>query len=154
MPTVAAIPTATSLGEYLVVWESDDSTDAAVRSQLVTGDGNLTGLIPHNVLWYAAGAYAISAVAGNENSQQFLIVLKNFASASFTAVEFSSDLVHWGPWYGPDSGTSADHPAIASGPTGDFLVAFDRAPFGTRDIYCQLWGNRTYVYLPLVLRGH
>jgi hypothetical protein len=153
MPTVAAIPTATSLGEYLVVWESDDSTDAAVRSQLVTGDGNLTGLTPHNVHWYATGAYAISAVAGNENSQQFLIVLKANASWSFSAIAISSDLVQWSPWYVLDSGPGADHPAIASGQTGDFLVAFDRPPFGTRDIYGQLWGS-IRLYLPLILRNY
>jgi hypothetical protein len=119
---------------------------------LVTGDGNLTGVTPHNVLWYTAGAYAISAVAGNENSQQFLIVLKADASSSFWANAISSDLVQWGPWCKLDSGTSADHPALASGPGGDFLVVFDRQPFSSRDIYGQFW--RYQVYLPLVLRGH
>jgi hypothetical protein len=33
---------------------------------------------------------------------------------------------------------------------GDFLVAFDDTPDGSRDVYGHLWGNR--VYLPLVLR--
>lgn len=148
LPTVAAIPTATSQGEYLVVWQSDNGTDGCIRSQLVTGDGNLTGITPHNVLWYNTGAYAISAVAGNENSRQFLIVLKNNATAIFSAIVISSNLGEWSHWYGLDSGPGADHPAIASGPSGDFLMAFDRAPFGSRDIYGQFWGTR--FYLPLV----
>lgn len=117
----------------------------------MTGDGNLTGITPHNVLWYPAGNYAISAVAGNENSQQFLIVLKAWATASFQATATSSDLAEWSPWCLLDSGNGADHPAVASGPGGDFLVAFDRAPFGSRDIYGQLWGS-IRVYLPLVVQ--
>jgi len=153
-PSVAAIRTATSLGEYLVVWESDNpsNTNAAVRSQLVTGDGNLTGFTPYNVVWYPEGNYAISTVAGNEDSQHFLIVEKCQLNSPFVAHEASSDLTQWTLPTLLDSGNGADHPAVASGPTGDFLVAFDRAPFGTRDIYGQVWGNR--LYLPLVLKNH
>jgi hypothetical protein len=151
-PRVAAIPTATSFGAYLVVWQMASFPDSYVMAQLVTGDGNLDGS-PHGVASVTAGSYLISAVAGNENSRQFLIVVKGGTDPAM-AQAISSDFTQWSAWYPLDSGPGADHPAVASGPTGDFLVAFDRAPFGTRDIYGQLWGNRTYVYLPLVLRGH
>jgi hypothetical protein len=151
MPTVAAMPTATSLGEYLVVWQSDDSTVGAVRYQLLTGDGYQTGPTPPES-WYSTGAYVIYAVAGNENSQQFLLVMKFGTNPAMSAFPISSDLGQWGTGYWLDSGPGADHPAVASGPTGDFLVVFDRSPFSTRDIYGQLWGIR--LYLPLVLRNY
>jgi hypothetical protein len=48
-----------------------------------------------------------------------------------------------GPW--------ADNAAVAGGPNGDFLVAFDDTRDGSRDVYGHLWGTR--VYLPLVTRS-
>jgi hypothetical protein len=148
MPTVAAMPTATSMGAYLVVWESDDSVDGAIRYLLMTGDGTALDYGP--VWWYTGGDYAISAVAANEDSRQFLIVMKLVADTTW-AQAISIDLTQWGPWCAIDSGPGADHPVVASGPGGEFLVVFDRSPFSTRDIYGQFWGNR--VYLPLVVRS-
>jgi hypothetical protein len=56
--------------------------------------------------------------------------------------EFASDEL-WLRWF------HADHPAVASGPLGDFLTTFQAVGVDW-GIYGQLWGNRTY--LPLVVR--
>jgi len=152
LPTVAAIPTAPA-GEYLVVWQSDHSPwtgYGGVKAQLVTGDGNLDAHAWPQL--YNVGTNAISAVAGNENSRQFLMVVKLYASKDAYSYAYSSDLaVLQGGGY-LDSGPGADHPAITSGPTGDFLVVFDRHPGASWDIYGQFWGNRVYLHLPLVVK--
>jgi hypothetical protein len=148
-PRVAVLPTATSNGTYLVVWQEDGSPMRNVDAQLVSGLGSLVGSV-HGAYGVTPGSYLISNVGANENTQQFLLVVKggtNQAMGQALAADFSS----WSFWYELDSGPGADHPAVAGGPGGQFLVAFDRSPAGTRDIYGQLW-DILQVYLPLVRR--
>jgi len=147
-PRVAAMPQATADGAYLVAWQEAIGTYSDTWTQLVGGKGALLGP-PRQETGTTAGAHLISAVAASETGKQWLIAVKA-GSADAIARAYSIDFAAYCVWRTLDSGPGADHPAVASGPYGDFLIAVDRAPFGTRDIYGRLWANRDYVYLPVV----
>ena len=154
MPAVAAIPTAPGQYKYLVVWEYAWSppADTHIRGRLV-GEGGA----PHPTPMFIATepvAETVPAVAGSEMGHRYLVawtqahpgtVLGSFIGArevSSAGAMTQEPRGIWGPW--------ADNAAVSAGHDGDFLVAFDDTPDGSRDVYGLLWGTR--VYLPLVLR--
>ena len=151
-PSVAAIPTIPNEGRYLVAWEQDGD----IYAMTIAGDiSQGSGLIPlANTGW---GEYR-PAVAGSEHNDQFLVTwtwvpvitppammqVQGCTLALDGTLLDSTTLIGGGQVF--DS-------AVAAGPWGDFLVAFDdNETFGTssRGIYGRFWGVR--VYLPLVLR--
>ena len=153
-PAVAAIPTQLNQGQYLVVWEHrHSSTDGDIHARMVTGEGNPgSGIIISELTVDQTNP----AVAGNESAGQYLVVWTQPSSGMLVytgitgrAVSSGGALLGEETYFG---GWSAEYAAVASGWSGDFLVALDDQLLlaSSRDIYGQLWGNR--VYLPLVLR--
>lgn len=151
-PTVAAIPTEPDQGQYLVVWQSPWSpTNVDIYGQRLNGKGSAEG----PVIWIApiGGNAANPAVAGSEGAGQYLVTWNEviappnpYSGARARAISmdggFASDEI-WLWWF------YSDHPAVASGPLGDFLATFESIGVDW-GIYGQLWGNRRY--LPLILR--
>lgn len=154
-PAVAAIPPVGSEGQYLVVWQREwTSTDRDILARRVTGGGAVDG-----------STFGINtdfddlynpAVAGSESNQQYLVAWREEGYSQFfiwdgivgRAVASDGSLLGE---EGVVGGISGDNPAVASGPLGDFLVAFDDQLTGDREIYGRLWGSR--LYLPCVLRN-
>ena len=153
-PAVAAVPRPPD-GQYLVVWEHY-TTSGDVWAQRVAGEGTLEGTAFS--VYSSTGYDSSPAVAGNERDQQYLVtwsselgypppnppfvgIFERFISTA--GGSYQSDVV----WI---AGLFADHPAVASGPLGDNLIAYEDTPGSGQDIWVILLGNR--VYLPLVLR--
>jgi hypothetical protein len=151
-PAVAAIPKPAGQGRYLVAWEQDTSVgDRDILARIVDGGG----IIPLQILdvaWSPLDEFA-PAVAGNEQSQRFLVTWINAEQSLFLShareVSLDSEL---GPGKLLEFEVFANHPAVSSGPLADFLVAFDGQTMASNlDIHGILWGERLYV--PLVMRG-
>jgi hypothetical protein len=158
LPAVGAIPTVGSEGQYLVVWENPypGGSLAHTYARLVDGSGStLGGEFYVGALNSFDNDQVHPAVAGNARSKQYLVAWKQPTDPPLAleviharAVSSDGDLVDDEFSVG---GLSADRPAVANGPSGDFLIAFDGpALTGSRGIYGQLVGNR--IYLPLLLR--
>jgi len=153
-PAVAAMPSFTSNGQYLVVWEDAYTpSDRNIEGRLMSGDGTYYS----NVFYVAVGGRDVvnPAVAGNERTQQYLVTWTYLSSGyggnygiEGTAVSTTGE-VGEEEWI---DGNWADHSAVSSGPNGDFLITFDEKWdwVSKRGIWGMLWGNR--VYLPLVRR--
>jgi len=145
-PAVAAIPTAPGAYKYLVVWQSEFSPgDWDIGGRLVAEDGT-----PHAISAYIAntpGHELKPAVAGTEDGYRYLVIWAGFTQSgarrtrgkivSFEGA-FPHDAIEFPDAYG-------NYPAVAAGPTGDFLVAWQ-----DDGIYGHLWGER--VYVPLTFR--
>ncbi|MBU0495857.1 MAG: hypothetical protein KKA73_25095 [Chloroflexi bacterium] len=154
-PAVAAIPTVPDAGQYLVVWEASQN----IHYKTVTGTGT-----PGTLQSLASTAWGehTPAAAGCESNQEFLAVWQWVPSPTppgmmqlqGRAVALNGTLL--GPGTVTMSGQQVYNPAVANGPAGDMLVAFDDTDWsgGTplRGVYGQFWGNRAF--LPLVLRNH
>jgi hypothetical protein len=153
-PAVAAMPSFTSNGQYLVVWEDAYTPiDRDIQGRLMSGDGtyysnvfNINSQSPHDTL--------NPSLAGNESTQQYF-------------VSWTGYTVFGGAWHGAagrivlpsgaleDSffvGAYVDHTAVSSGPHGDFLITYeDKETIASQQgVWGMLWGNR--VYLPQVRR--
>ena len=162
-PTVAALPNAGTEGRYLVVFEYDVGGGAqGLRGQAIESDGSLGFPITFP---YAASSdpQRNPAVAASENASRFLVAWQQEGYApplTFNGIvgrAVSSEGILLGDSLNNGSfalgGTAADNPAVAAGPTGDFMISFDDQELlaTNRDIFGQLWGNR--VYLPLVVKN-
>jgi hypothetical protein len=155
-PSVAAIPTAPGQYKFLVVWYYTDGITLEVSGRLVAENGT-----PHP---FSLSIYFTSdlpgppwliglAVAGDESGKRYMVAwlypwgrriqvqIHSYDGTEIENEQFSMP------------GVSLDtQPAVASGPTGDFLIAFQYQSVGNDwGIYGQLWGNR--VCLPLVVRA-
>lgn len=147
-PTIAAIPTTPSNTKFLVVWEIEYSPNNwDIISRTVAEDGSLGNF--NYISSDPTVDESTPVVSGDESAQQYLVawrhpqgvvdkpiiarVVSNVGAPQDSVAEFS--------------GVDADFPAIASGPFGDFLLAWhDQPVFATNtDIYGQLWGNRFYM---------
>ena len=154
-PAVAAIPTAPSSSSFLVVWELHYAPgDRDIVGKLVAEDGT-----PGSTIWisWANGVDESSpAVAGTESNLQYLVVWRHPQGVVDKPI-MGRALSCGGTLLGQVadfSGVDAQHPAVATGPVGSYLVAWqDQPTFATNtNIYGRVWGNR--VYLPLALRLH
>lgn len=154
-PAVAAIPTAPSSGRFLVVWEIHYAPgDRDIYGRLVAEDGT-----PGSDMWisWANGVDESSpAVAGTESNLQYFVVWRHPQGVVDKPI-MGRALSDGGALLGQVadfSGVDAQHPAVAAGPVGSFLVVWQDQPvFATNtNIYGRVWGNR--VYLPLALRLH
>jgi len=156
-PSVAAIPTVTDQGQYLVAWGREAGfLTRDIRGRPVAGDGTLgTSVILADTPWSEHSP----AVAGCESKQQFLAVwvwVPVITPPAMMQVQARTLALDGTPLHDTTyvSGGQVFQAAVAAGPTGDFLVAFDdNEVLGTanRGIYGRVWGNR--VYLPLVVRN-
>jgi hypothetical protein len=153
-PSVAAIPTAPHKGQYLVVYEHYHSpTDIDIHGRKVTGEGNFDDF-----------AFVISnttfeekhpTVAGNEDADQYLVAWKK-GTATHPVIQVQEiDRSGIYPLFLLDgdlisAGADHGHPAISSGPSGDFLVAFEASNLDY-GIFGHIWGIR--LYLPLSIQN-
>ncbi len=148
-PAVAAMPTSPTENKFLVVWELGyDVTTRDIVFRFVNEDGTTTPVDP---LWIS-GAKNIDetnpAIASTESNQQYFVAWAHWGSPHLIKGRPVSFAGAGGPVV-QLSGTVADYPAIAGGPTGDFLIAWQDQPGTTsKNIYGQLFGNR--LYLPLM----
>lgn len=151
-PAVAALPVLPD-GVYLVVWEDyGTSTDSDIAGRTVESDGTpFAGLcIACTIVDETA-----PAVAGSQSLGRWLITWKQLPNPSFTFANIMAGSVSPADYIISSiinlGGFVADHPGVAAGPNGDFLVVFDDSPLTPdRGIYGQLVGDR--VYIPLVRR--
>jgi len=155
LPVVAAIPSQSTGGQYLVAWEDHQScgTVACIEAQLVKADGTIDGN-HFSVAWdVTAGDYVQPAVAGGESRQQYFVTWTEpwagFANTSIGGYAISVDGKHASE--AASFGLFAGESAVSAGAFGDFLVAFSDTGLVQVNIYAQLWGNR--IYVPLVLRN-
>lgn len=160
-PTVAALPNAGADGQYLVVFEYDNSVDNLLRGQVVGGTGALGSLItfPYSA---SSDAQQYPAVAASESASRYLVTWCQNRSDTPAldgeivgrAVAADGTLLG-GLLEGSQSlgGYVVYGSSIAAGPLGDFLVVFENLEKSTGNCHLlgRFWGNR--VYLPLVLRG-
>ena len=151
-PAVAAVPRFPD-GQYLVAWQYwSNANNYDIWAQRVAGWGTLEG---SPFLVYDSGVSdVLPAVTGSESNQPYLVAWTVspavYPCICGRGVPTSGALVDAMKVVG---GLFADYAAVASGPVGDALIAFqDTVGSGNYNIYGRLWGNR--VYLPLVLRGH
>ncbi|MCI0475205.1 MAG: hypothetical protein L0Y55_03085 [Anaerolineales bacterium] len=154
-PDVATLPRALD-GQYLVVWERETSpTDIDIYGQLVSGVGTIEGF--PLLLATTTQSEFKPAVAGNESNQQYLALwvcrvwwLPSTPYGIFgRTIATNGDLLGGGDWL---AGTSANHPAVAAGSVGDFLLTFEETGGdGYLNVWGRLWGNR--LYLPLILKS-
>jgi hypothetical protein len=156
-PAIAAIATVLGEGEYLVAWTSDSGSDKNVNTRTVAGDGTSVSFVqtPAGTGWSEHSP----AVAGCESNQQFLAVWVWIPAPTAPMMQVQARTLDLNSNF-LDSTTTVGggqvfETAIAAGPAGDFLMAFDDNEVigvSNRGIYGHLWGNR--VYLPLILRNH
>jgi hypothetical protein len=146
-PAVSAIARPTGIGQYLVVCEYNSLGTWYTVGRLLTDTGTLDQ-------WIQIGASNGSFLdgAGNENTQEYLVAWPTSAGTDMQARTVSTlgDMGAIAQALPPGSVPVA--PAIASGPSGDYLVTFqDYYPGYVSDVFGFLWGNR--VYLPLMLKN-
>ena len=144
-PAVASVSPIYGLGEYLVVYVFAYESSAYIAGQLMSDIGTMDTWItisPHGG--------TIPAVAGNLNTQEFLVAWKYGSSIQARTVSISGAL---GPWAETTpSGSYPDWPAVAAGSLSDYLVTHhEQRPGYPYDVFGYLWGIRTY--LPIVQRG-
>lgn len=155
-PAVAAIPTEPDKGQYLVAWERVSGIDRDILARTVAGDGT-----PGPILALADTGWSehSPAVAGCESNQQFLAVwvwIPAPTPPAMMQVQGRTLALDGAPLDETTTvgGGQVFEVAVAGGPVGDFLAAFDdNEVTGTsnRGVYGWLWGNR--IYIPLVLRN-
>ncbi len=155
-PAVAAIPTAPGSFKYLVVWEIDWLPgNKHIFGRLVREDGTPN---PSNLILAEDPVSESSpAVAGTEDGHEYLVTWRHPRGVEDVPI-FGRTVAYDGVLVDDPTefpGTHADHPALAAGPAGGFLVAWQDQPpeVLNEGIYGQLWGNRIEVFLPLILRG-
>jgi hypothetical protein len=155
-PAVAAIPTVPNAGQYLVAWERDSGFDSDTQARAMSGTGSLSFIVSlANTPWSEHSP----AVAGCESCQQFLAVWvwipsptpPGMMQVQARTLALDGTLLDSTTTVG---GGQVFETAIAAGPGGDFLAAFDDNEvigISNRGIYGHFWGNR--VYLPLIMRS-
>lgn len=150
-PSVTVIPTTPNDGQYLIVWEHHYSpTDRDIHGLRLTGEGNPIGT--RFTISGAATDESSPAVAGSEVSDQYLVAWKEAVNPTSVIVMHEFSLVgNFLDGMITSAGADQNHPVVASGPAGDFLIAFDASAIDT-GIYGQLWGNRQF--LPITIRNH
>jgi hypothetical protein len=151
-PSIAAIPTIPNHGQYLIVWEHHAiPVDRDIHGRRLSGDGNLIG--SKLIIGDLTTDESSPAVAGSEASDQYLVAWRDAASPTsvikMQEVSLSGNSINGGT---SSAGADQNHPAVASGQSGDFLVAFDASTIDT-GIYGQLWGNyRQFLPLTFLIR--
>ncbi len=146
-PAAAWVPRPSGGGEYLVTCSRalSPSSTCYIYGQLMTDAGARHG--PSFLISPDSGS--MPAVAGNENTHEFLVAWKHggvIQARTVTTVGVP------GPYAAsqPD-GLDPHYPAVAAGPLGDYLVTYNDLYSGyPPDVFGFLWGNR--VFLPLVQR--
>jgi hypothetical protein len=153
-PAVAALPNSPTDDAFLVVWEFHyNSTDWDIYGHVVKEDGSMVGQ-GSAIAQYGGVIEASPAVAGSSNGRQYFVTWRYDHSGSFKpirgqVVTYNENLTGQLQQALPTL-SDADNPAVAAGPVGDFLVAWqDPRDTPSQNIYGRLYGNR--IYIPMVL---
>jgi hypothetical protein len=161
-PVVAALPVRANRGDYLVAWELDFGPDRGVRTRTVhvAADGSASfGL--YQLVGDRPGDERAPAVAGHAGTRRYLVAWQQHVEIDLGLIFLVHDPMSAravaldGSPLGAGArivgGWETPHGAIAAGPHGEFLVAFeDVGPAANSGVYGRLWGVR--LYLPMVLR--
>jgi len=152
-PAVAALPDSPTDNKFLVVWELyANSIDHDIYGILVAEDGTVG--TDFGIATYGVNE-ASPAIAGNNDNLQYFVTWRYDHSGTFKPIRGQA-VTYAGVLTGQlqqalPTDSDADNPAVAAGPVGDFLVAWqDLRDTPSENIYGRLYGNRTY--LPLVVR--
>lgn len=151
-PRVAANPTATASGQYLVVWELQyNPGDRDVKGQLVNNDGTLDG--PNWTISADTVDEAHPAVAANEGIPEYLVLWTrgNPLTSSTIQARTVSPTFLLGSRMGLE-GKFADNSAVAAGASGAFMLTWEDSFTTNQDIWGKLWGSGSQVHLPMVLK--
>ncbi|MCB0038249.1 MAG: hypothetical protein M9936_23890 [Caldilinea sp.] len=152
-PAVAALPTASPIGQYLIIWELHYAAgDRDIYGRTAAGDGT------PDPGFYLGGANVDEsrpAVMGSEGRQIYFAVWQRpdvaplaFEYIYYRRIEPTGTAIGGDAWL---LGSFAARPALANGGAGDiFVVAEDKPLLAEQGIYGQLWGDRTY--LPAILK--
>jgi hypothetical protein len=155
-PVVAALPTASDNGQYLVVWGSEEYYGFAGR--LLNGGGEI---IPKNLVIYQTLGWQLQpsnpAITGSESDQEYLITWHEYFGVKWIANHIAGRIIRQtGIPIGdpkPFNGYSTGDHAVAAGDNGDYLAVFQHSenhfsePFG---IHGQLW-QVSKVFMPIIL---
>ncbi len=135
-PRVAAVPTSTNFGKYIVVWQMQISgANHDIYSRVVEGDGTPSTMI---AVASSNDYESVPDVAGSEATGRFLVSW-TAPGAGTTGVRqqqlsLSNGLVGTTMWV---DGFNADNAAVGTDGAGGFLVAYDSIPVPAngRDVY-------------------
>jgi hypothetical protein len=154
-PAVAAIPTTPNDDKFLVVWELHYApNDRDIFAKFVAEDGTPgTGFW---VSWSTGVDESSPAITSSESNLQYFVTWRHPLGVVDQPIRGRA-ISHQGKLLGKTaefSGLAADFPAVAAGPTGDFLTVWQDQPISATNsnIYGQLWGNR--IYIPSILKNH
>jgi len=150
-PRIAAFSRASD-GQYLVVWghckNSPGCSQINTLAQLVSGEGVLEGGTITFPTPFSDAEEADAAGCGNASAYFVAWMQTNTTTGRG---DIGGRYVSTGGGLEPDfwlGGSSAEQPAVACGPNGDYLVAYmNQTPTTEDDIWGRLVGN--HVYLPL-----
>lgn len=135
-PRVAAIPTTSGFGKYMVVWQmSISTTNLDIYSRVVEGDGT-----PGTMITVASTGEEewFPDVVGNESTGTFMVAWASPAGAASglkqRELSLNNSLLGSATWI---SGDNAQYPALGADGGGGFLVAYDTLPVPAngRDIH-------------------
>lgn len=153
-PAVAAMPSALTKGQFLVVWEGWYGTlHRDILGMLINGDG--TAYSDAFPVFDGPDDEASPNVAANDATRQYLVTWTDFSPVlANTSWIYGRNVSTAGTFLSGEKivgGLSANHSALASGAHGDFLVTFDEKAFTLNKVVLGVfWGNR--VFLPLVVK--
>ena len=153
VPVVAAIPTVPDQGGYMVAWEAHyTASDHDIYSRTVTGTGTLNSV---GMITDSASNEVAPAIAGQENRDQYLVTFTRYATLPFTNSEIFGRAANTsGSLTGDEKKIVPLHgkfPAVIGGQGSDYLVVCENTQLdGTIDIVGRLWGDRSFLYLPIL----
>jgi hypothetical protein len=153
-PAVAAIPTTPNEVKFLVVWEIDYApNDRDIYGRMVSEEG--TPGTDFWVSWSTGVDESSPAIASSESNLQYFVTWRHPQGVIDKPIRGRA-ISYQGALLGQTavfSGVAADYPAVAAGPTGDFLTVWQDQSISVTNtnIYGQLWGNR--IYIPIVVRN-
>jgi hypothetical protein len=157
-PSVAGRPTSPDYGGFYVVWEMEYSTsDLDIYGKSVTWNGtNYVIAATYHEISTASYVDSEPAIAYSEDNDQFFVAWKRIMNQAWGNTNIRGQV------FNPSRSVVAheslvgavyyaEHPAVAAGPTGDFLTVWDDYPWSAdRDVYGRIWGIR--IYLPAAMR--
>ena len=157
---VAGMPTTVNNGGYLVAWQiAYSATDHDILARTIPGRIGVDPALTLGAVIFPANSTTdetVPAVAANEGNGRYLVTWTEDYAPPFIVntgikgreLTLAGAIDGAAEWAG---GAFSGRSAVAAGPTGDFLVAYDEAGlFGGVRIWGRLWGRR--VYVPLVLK--
>ncbi|MGA9398379.1 MAG: hypothetical protein WBV22_08995 [Anaerolineaceae bacterium] len=155
-PAVAALPDTPNNDKFLVVYEQNAiaSTDHDIYGIIAQEEDGWVGMA-FGIATYGSRNETGPAVAGNDSDLQYFVTWLYNHDGTFIPIRGQA-VTYAGALTGQlqqvlPTASDANNPAVAAGPVGDFLVAWQDDRYTTdMSLYGRIYGNRTY--LPVVVR--